>query len=108
MSLRPGSRTEQLFNHPILLLRQVQLWAIVFHYPLGCLLTQPVRFFIDAHFHSKVLGVIAAAIVVCIASTLVALLSYHFYESLFLKLKKHFTYRKSAAAADCRAALNIA
>jgi hypothetical protein len=90
------------------LLRQVRLWTIRLSLPLGCLLTQPVRFFIDAHFHSKVLGGIAAAIVVCIASILVALLSYHFCESLFLKLKKHFTYRKSAATADRRAALNTA
>jgi peptidoglycan/LPS O-acetylase OafA/YrhL len=109
MSLRPGSRTKQLFNHPILrFFGKYSYGLYVFHYPLGCLMTRPVRFFIDAHFHSKALGVITAAIVVCIASILVALLSYHFYESLFLKLKKHFAYRKSAAAADHRAALNTA
>jgi peptidoglycan/LPS O-acetylase OafA/YrhL len=109
MSLRPGSRTKQLFNHPILrFFGKYSYGLYVFHYPLDCLLTQPVRFFIDAHFHSKVLGVIAGAIVVFIASTLAAILSYHFFESPFLKLKKHFTYRKSAAAAGHRAALHTA
>ena len=78
----------------------------VFHYPIGGLLTSPVRVYIDGHFHKKVLGVVAGAIVVFIASTLVALLSYHFYELPFLKLKKYFAYRKNAAAAtDRRAAL---
>ena len=62
--------------------------------------------FIDAHLHRKVLGVIAGAIVVFIASTLAALLSYRFYESPFLRLKKYFTYRESAAAADRQAALH--
>jgi len=109
MSLRPGSRTRQLFNSPILrFFGKYSYGLYVFHYPLGCLLNYPIRVFIDAHFHRKVLGVIAGAIVVFIASTLVALLSYHFYESPFLKLKKHFTYRKSAAAADRRAALHTA
>jgi peptidoglycan/LPS O-acetylase OafA/YrhL len=106
MSLRPGSRTKQLFNNPILrFFGKYSYGLYVFHYPLSCLLNQPVRLFIDAHFHRKVLGVIAGAIVVFIASTLVALLSYHFYESPFLKRKKHFNYRKSAAAVDRQVAL---
>ncbi len=109
MSLRPGSRTKQLFNHPTLrFFGKYSYGLYVFHYPLGFLLTRPVRLYIDAHFHRKVLGVIAGAIVVFAASTLVALLSYHFYETPFLRLKKYFTYRKSAATADCRAALHTA
>jgi peptidoglycan/LPS O-acetylase OafA/YrhL len=109
MSLRPGSRTKQLFNNPILrFFGKYSYGLYVFHYPLGCLLTQPIRFFIDAHFHRKVLGVIAGAIIVFTVSTLAALMSYHFFESPFLKLKKHFTYRKSAATADGRAALHTA
>jgi peptidoglycan/LPS O-acetylase OafA/YrhL len=109
MSLRPGSRTKQLFNNPVLrFFGKYSYGLYVFHYLLGGLLTQPVRFFIDAHFHRKVLGVIAGAIVVFSASTLAAILSYHFFESPFLKLKKHFTYRKSEAAAAHRAALHTA
>jgi peptidoglycan/LPS O-acetylase OafA/YrhL len=109
MSLRPGSRTKQFFNQPILrFFGKYSYGLYVFHYPLGCLLTHPVRLYIDAHFHRKVLGVIAGAIVVFIASTLAALLSYHFYESPFLRLKKYFTYRESAAAADRQAALHTA
>jgi peptidoglycan/LPS O-acetylase OafA/YrhL len=106
MSLRPRSKTKQLFDHPILrFFGKYSYGLYVFHYPVDFLLTQPVRLYIDAHFHKKVLGVIAGAIVVFIASTLVALLSYHFYEMPFLRLKKYFTYRKSAATADRQAAL---
>jgi peptidoglycan/LPS O-acetylase OafA/YrhL len=109
MSLRPGSRTKQLFNNPVLrFFGKYSYGLYVFHYLLTGLLTQPVRFFIDAHFHRKVLGVIAGAIVVFIASILAAILSYHFFESPFLKLKKNFTYRKNAAAAAHRAALHTA
>ncbi|HTC73979.1 MAG TPA: acyltransferase [Edaphobacter sp.] len=109
MSLEPGSRTKQFFSHPILrFFGKYSYGLYVFHYPLGCLLNQPVRNYIDAHFHRKVLGVIAGAIVVFIATTLAALLSYHFYEAPFLKLKKHFTYRKSAATADRQTALHTA
>jgi peptidoglycan/LPS O-acetylase OafA/YrhL len=109
MSLEPGSRTKQIFSHPILrFFGNYSYGLYVFHYPLGCLLNQPVRDYVDAHFHRKVLGVIAGAIVVLVATTLAALLSYHFYETPFLKLKKYFTYRKSAATADRQAALHTA
>ena len=107
MSLRPGSRTKQLFTHPILrFFGKYSYGLYVFHYPLSGLLTKPVRLFVDAHLHRKVLGVFAGAVVVFIASTLAALLSYRLYESPFLKLKKHFTYRKSAASAGRQAALH--
>jgi peptidoglycan/LPS O-acetylase OafA/YrhL len=109
MSLRPGSSTKRLFNNPILrFFGKYSYGLYVFHYPLHCLLTRPVRVFIDAHLHAKVLGVIVAAIAVGTASILVALLSYHFFESPFLNLKKHFSYRKSAAVADRQAALRTA
>jgi peptidoglycan/LPS O-acetylase OafA/YrhL len=109
MSLRPGSRTKQLFSHPILrFFGKYSYGLYVLHGPLNRLLTRPIRLFVDDHFHSKILGVIAGAIVIFIASTLAALLSYHFYESPFLKLKKYFTYNKSAAAADRQAALHTA
>jgi len=109
MSLRPGSRTKQLFTHPILrFFGKYSYGLYVFHYPLSGLLTKPVRLFVDAHLHRKVLGVFAGAVVVFIASTLAALLSYRLYESPFLKLKKHFTYRKSAASAGRQAALHTA
>src|SRR5260370_9313484 len=86
----------RFFTHPMLrFFGKYSYGLYVFHYPLSCLLSQPVRIFIDAHFHRKVLGVIAGAIVVFIATTLAAILSYHFYESPFLSLKKYFIYRKS-------------
>jgi peptidoglycan/LPS O-acetylase OafA/YrhL len=109
MSLRPGSSAKQLFNHRILrFFGKYSYGLYVFHYPLHCLLTRPIRVFVDAHLHTKVLGVIIAAIAVGTVSTLVALLSYHFFESAFLRLKKNFSYRKSAAVADRQAALRTA
>jgi peptidoglycan/LPS O-acetylase OafA/YrhL len=109
MSLRPGSSAKQLFNHRILrFFGNYSYGLYVFHYPLHCLLTSPIRLFVDAHLHIKVIGVIIAAIIVGTISTLVALLSYHFFESAFLRLKKNFSYRKNAAVADRQAALRTA
>lgn len=101
MALRPGSTAKQFFNNQILrFFGKYSYGLYIFHYPLAHLLNQPVRLYVDARLHEKVLGVAAGAIVVLIASILTALLSYHFFESPFLKLKKYFTYCKTAPAAS--------
>jgi peptidoglycan/LPS O-acetylase OafA/YrhL len=70
----------------------------VFHYSVQAMLSSPVRYFVDEHFHSKALGVIAGAAVVLAGSIAVAVLSYHFYEAPFLRLKRYFSYNRKAAS----------
>lgn len=96
MTLKPGSRMEQMFRNSVLRFFGRYSYGIyVFHYTLDGLLTRPVRLFLDNHFHSKALGVLGGAMVVTCASVAVALASYHLYEKHFLHLKKYFRYRRT-------------
>ncbi|WP_348269247.1 acyltransferase [Edaphobacter paludis] len=101
MTLRAGSHTEHFFNNGVLrFFGKYSYGLYVFHYTLDLILTGPIRDFIDARFHSKALGVLVGAIVVTLASIAVALLSYRFYESRFLHLKKYFSYSKPDVLAN--------
>jgi len=101
MTLRGGSYTEHFFKNKVLrFFGKYSYGLYVYHYSLSESLTTPVRTFVDAHFHSKALGVLVGAIVVTLLSILVALLSYHLFESRFLKLKKYFSYNKRATVAN--------
>jgi peptidoglycan/LPS O-acetylase OafA/YrhL len=95
MSLRPNSKTQHLFENKILrFFGKYSYGLYVFHYSLDTILTQPIRLFVDNHFHSKALGVLAGACTVLAASILVSLLSFHLYEARFLRLKKYFSYNR--------------
>jgi peptidoglycan/LPS O-acetylase OafA/YrhL len=101
MALRPASTTQRLFGNPTLrFFGKYSYGLYVFHYSVQAMLSLPVRYFVDEHFQSKVLGVIAGAGVVLAATILLALLSYHFYEAPFLKLKRYFSYNRRAAVQD--------
>jgi len=62
------------------------------------MISLPIRYYVDEHLHSKVLGVISGACVVFAVSILIALLSYRFYEAPLLKLKRYFSYNRNAAS----------
>jgi peptidoglycan/LPS O-acetylase OafA/YrhL len=95
MTLRPNSKTQRLFqNKTLRFFGKYSYGLYVFHYSLEAMLTQRVRLVVDSHFHSKALGVLAGACTVLIASILVSLLSFHFYEARFLRLKKYFSYNR--------------
>ncbi len=101
MTLRGGSYTEHFFKNKVLrFFGKYSYGLYVYHYSLSESLTTPIRIFIDGHFHSKALGVLVAAIVITLLSILVALLSYHLFESRFLKLKKYFSYNKRATVVN--------
>lgn len=101
MTLRGGSYTEHFFKNKVLrFFGKYSYGLYVYHYSLSESLTTPIRTFVDANFHSKALGVLVGAIVVTLLSILVALLSYHLFESRFLKLKKYFSYNKRATVAN--------
>lgn len=96
MALRRGSRAEHLFTNGTLRFFGKYSYGIyVFHYPIQGALSAPIRVFVDTRFHSKLMGVLSSAAIIFLASILIALLSYHFYESRFLKLKKYFSYNRS-------------
>lgn len=100
MALRAGSRTQRFFSNGILrFFGKYSYGLYVFHFSIEALLSGPIRAFVGARFHSKALGVLAAAVVVALLTIVVSLLSYHLYESRFLKLKKYFGYSQYAVPA---------
>jgi len=97
MALRPRSRTQTWFGNPVLtFFGRYSYGLYVFHYSIAAMIAVPVRFWLNAHFHSKAIGVLGSAVAVLALSIAVALLSYHFYEAPFLRLKRYFSYRASA------------
>jgi peptidoglycan/LPS O-acetylase OafA/YrhL len=97
MALRPRSRTQTWFGNPVLtFFGRYSYGLYVFHYSIAAMIAVPVRFWLNAHLHSKAIGVLGSAIAVLALSIAVALLSYHFYEAPFLRLKRYFSYRASA------------
>lgn len=93
MTLVSGSRTQGFFENSVLrFFGRFSYGIYVFHYSLDGAFTAPLRAYFNAHFHSKALSVVAAALLVGLLSVLVALVSYRFYENPFLKLKRFFSY----------------
>jgi peptidoglycan/LPS O-acetylase OafA/YrhL len=97
MTLRPQSFTQTLFKNRVLrFFGKYSYGLYVYHYSIDQALAVPLRHIIDNHFHSKALGVLLTAMVVFVLSILIALLSFHFFESRFLRLKRYFSYNRSA------------
>lgn len=98
MALRPATRTQRIFTNSTLRFFGKYSYGIyVFHYSISGLVTQPLRFFFNEHTHSKAISVLTAAGIVTALSVLTALLSYHLYEVHLLRLKRYFSYKRSAA-----------
>lgn len=97
MALRPQSSTQMLFkNRTLRFFGKYSYGLYVYHYSINEAISGPLRHLIDTRFHSKVLGILVAALVVLTLSILVALFSFHFFESPFLRLKRYFTYNRNA------------
>jgi len=98
MALRPRSMTQRFFeNKTLRFFGKYSYGLYVFHYSVDSVLTGPTRLFVNNHFHSKGLAVLAGACVVMAVTVPIALFSYHFYEAPFLKLKRYFSYNRPAS-----------
>ncbi len=64
----------------------------VLHYIADASLTHILRPAFLSVTHSKAISVVGGAVVVTVVTLIAAMLSYHFYELPFLKLKKYFEY----------------
>jgi len=105
MTLRAGSSSECIFGNKVLrFFGKYSYGLYVFHYSIEAWLSGPIRAFMDARFHSKALGVLAGAVVVALVTIIVSLLSYHLYESRFLRLKRYFSYNNRVPTHDRQAA----
>jgi peptidoglycan/LPS O-acetylase OafA/YrhL len=103
MALRPRSKTQHLFeNRTLRFFGKYSYGLYVFHYSVDGFLTRPTRLFVNNHLHSKALAVLAGACLVTAVTIPIALLSYNFYEAPFLKLKRYFSYNRSATRLPAR------
>ena len=99
MALRTGSRTQAIFsNKTMRFFGKYSYGLYVFHYSIDRMLTPHVRLYMNDHFHSKALAVLTGAAAVMAVTLPIALLSFHFYEAPFLKLKRFFSYNQKAAS----------
>jgi peptidoglycan/LPS O-acetylase OafA/YrhL len=97
MTLRPRSITQRVFENNILRFYGKYSYGLyVYHYSVNGFLSAPARAFANNHLHSKGLGVLAGACLVMAVTVPIAVLSYHFYEAPFLKLKRFFSYNRPA------------
>jgi peptidoglycan/LPS O-acetylase OafA/YrhL len=97
MALRPSSITQRVFENSILRFYGKYSYGLyVYHYSVSGFLATPTRAFVNNHLHSKLLGVLAGACLVMAVTVPIAVLSYHFYEAPFLKLKRFFSYNRPA------------
>jgi peptidoglycan/LPS O-acetylase OafA/YrhL len=97
MTLRPGSTSQRIFQNATLrFFGKYSYGMYVFHYTVSATFNAPLRAFFNEKTHNKGLSVVVAALICFVLTLIVALLSYHLYESHFLKLKKYFSYNQKA------------
>jgi peptidoglycan/LPS O-acetylase OafA/YrhL len=92
-ALRPQSLGEAIFRiAPLRWFGRYSYGIYIIHFIVWNIpiMGQYPRRFIDEHWHSKLLGVALGGLPTLAVTLLLAWLSYRFYESPFLRLKKHF------------------
>lgn len=98
MSLKPRSFTQRFFETSFLrFFGKYSYGLYVYHYSIDGYLAGPLRRLVNQHVHSKAVGVLIPACIIASLSIVLAVLSYHFYEAHFLKLKAYFSYGKQPA-----------
>jgi len=99
MALCPGSQAQRLFtNRTLRFFGKYSYGLYILHYSVNEAFTGHTRLYIYNHLHSKALAVLGGAIVVMAVTIPLALLSYHFYEAPFLRLKRYFSYDQQSKA----------
>lgn len=97
MAIEAGSFAESFFNIRVLrFLGKYSYGLYVLHYSIFGFLDGPLRQFFNAKYHSKGAAVVLAGLIIFCLSVIAALLSYHFYEVPFLRLKRFFNYNRTA------------
>jgi peptidoglycan/LPS O-acetylase OafA/YrhL len=98
MAIRPGSQTQRLFtNRTLRFFGKYSYGIYILHYSVYEALTGPIRHYVDSHLHSKALAILVGAVVVMVVTIPLAVLSYHFYEAPFLRLKRYFSYNQQSS-----------
>jgi len=96
LALTSGSRTARFFQMSFLRFMGKYSYGIyVFHYSVASVMA-PLRSFFNAHLHTKALAVLFAALIAAVLSIGIAWLSYKFFETPFLRLKRFFSYNQTA------------
>jgi peptidoglycan/LPS O-acetylase OafA/YrhL len=100
LTQQQGSIAQRLFESDLLgFFGKYSYGIYVFHYSIAGWLTRPIRQYLNDAQGSKLVSVVAGAIVVGVLSVLIAVVSYHLYEMPFLRMKRFFRYRRDADAA---------
>ena len=90
-SLRSGSLIQNVLKQSWLrFFGRYSYGLYVFHYVLDSALTKRLRPLLASHLHSKMIGVVGSALIVFGITIVVAMLSFRFFESPILRLKRYF------------------
>lgn len=93
MALRPGSITAKTMRaNALRFLGKYSYGIYVYHQIIFILVVWLCKGFLEHHIHSKSLYHIALMICVLLVTIPLAMMSYHFYEQPFLRLKRYFNY----------------
>jgi peptidoglycan/LPS O-acetylase OafA/YrhL len=98
LAIQPDSITSRAFS--IQSLRTIGKYSFglyVYHEFLREWFSAPLRAYFDTS-HSKLFGVLVTATILLLLSFAVAVLSYHFFEKPFLRLKRFFPYKHPRTA----------
>ena len=91
MAIQPRTVSNHIFsNSGLRFFGKYSYGLYVFHYPIFALLGTPIRTSLNSHTGNKLLGVVGPAVLIGGLTLLLAMISFHTYESFFLKLKRYF------------------
>jgi peptidoglycan/LPS O-acetylase OafA/YrhL len=91
MAIQQRTITNRIFSNRVLrFFGKYSYGLYVIHYPIFEMIGVPIRTTINDHTGSKLLGVVGPGVIIGLITLLLAMLSFHTYESFFLKLKRYF------------------
>ena len=89
-SLKPNSVTQKICSNSVLrFFGRYSYGLYVYHYSVDASLTMPIRQLVEGHGGPKFVAILSAAVLVGGISVVISVLSYHYFEAYFLKLKRY-------------------